>query len=189
MSYIPLTTPHWAALAPHLARTCASGRPLENPRARFDALLAHGATARPWREAAPDPREAATLARHFRRLTHAGLWERLLRALAAAAPEDPLRSLEAAICRAARRAYRLRGLALLLLARRLKLRRALPGPPWMLPDPDLSETLSADEILDPSAPPRGGITAWRKHWQALRRLRRNALGRRYVRRSLRLGWC
>jgi transposase len=188
MSYISLTTPQWQALAPHLARATCGGRPLENPRARFDALLAHCATTRPWREASADPREAATLARHYRRLTHAGLWERLLRALAEAAPDDPLSDLAPSLCRAARRAHRLRP-GLLLLARRLRVRQALNGPPWLLPDPDLSETLHADEILESSAPPRGQVTAWRRDWAALRRLRRNTLGRRHVRRSLRLGWC
>lgn len=188
MSYVPLTTPQWQALAPHLARATPGGRPLANPRARFDALLAHCATTQPWREAAADPREAATLARHYRRLTHGGLWERLLQALAAAAPDDPLRGLARAICRAARRAHRLRP-GLLLLARRLGLRAALNGPPWLLPDPDLSETLQDPEILDADPPPRGAITAWRGRWRALGRLRRNALGRRHLPRMLRLGWC
>ena len=66
---------------------------------------------------------------YFRRLTHNGLWTRLLTLLAETHPNHPLRAIEHRICRAARRAYRILGLRLILLARRLGLRSALPGPP------------------------------------------------------------
>jgi hypothetical protein len=36
------------------------------------------------------------------------------------------------------------GLRLIVLARRLGLRAALPGPPWLLPHPDLSHAVFAD---------------------------------------------
>ncbi|MFC7554057.1 hypothetical protein ACFQU7_20405 [Pseudoroseomonas wenyumeiae] len=38
--------------------------------------------------------KADTVSRYFRRLTHAGLWQKLLHALAEAAPNHPLRQLE-----------------------------------------------------------------------------------------------
>ncbi|HZH47623.1 MAG TPA: transposase, partial [Roseococcus sp.] len=69
------------------------------------------------------------------------LWQRLLIELAQTAPPHPLRTIEHFICRAARRAYRLLGLRLIVLARQLGLRAALPGPSWMLPDPDLSHAV------------------------------------------------
>jgi transposase len=187
MSYLLTPTQH-AALAPHLRHTSPAGRPLRDPRARLETLLHHAASGRPWREAAACPREAATLSQHYRRLTHAGVWERLLTALAEAPPGHPLRTLETLLCRAARRAYRIRGLALILLARRLKLRRALPGPPWLLPDPDLSETLAQPGIVAPRRPPRGQVTLWRGQCRALRRLLRWSLGRRSIPRSVRFAW-
>jgi transposase len=181
------------SLAPHLpTRTPAQrprGRPLQDsPDARLDKILHHAATDRPWREASACPREAARLSRHFRRLTHAGFWERLLTALAKAPPGHPLRAMETLICRAARRAYRIRGLALIVLVRRLKLRRALPGPPWLLPDPDLSETLLNPGILPQSPPRHGAVTAWRAACTARRRLLRWSFGRKHIRRSVRLAW-
>ena len=40
-----------------------------------------------------------------------------------------------------RRALRILGVAGIRLVRRLGLHTALPGPPWLCPDPDLSEAL------------------------------------------------
>jgi transposase len=82
-----------------------------------------------------------TVARYFRRLSHNGLWQKLLREVVTLAPSHPLRLIEHFICRAARKAYRILGLRLIALARQLGLQAALPGPPWMLPHPDLSEFL------------------------------------------------
>jgi hypothetical protein len=94
-----------------------------------------------WSHYTPPHGKADTLHRHFRRLTHAGAWTALLKRVAARRCPKPLRALRDWICAAHRRAARILGLAGIVLARRLGMLRALPGPCWMLPDPDLSETL------------------------------------------------
>jgi hypothetical protein len=58
----------------------------------------------------------------------------------------------------------------------LGLTKALPAPPWLLPDPDLSETLRR-------LPPTDAETA-----RSLARLLRFAAGRRRIPRVLRLLW-
>ena len=82
-----------------------------------------------------------TVSRQFRRWARAGLWTKLLEALAD--PHRPgltiLRHLESWICRTYRRAWRLLGVQGIGLARRLGFLSALRGPSWLLPDPDLSE--------------------------------------------------
>jgi hypothetical protein len=120
-----------------------------------------------------------TVARFFRRLTHAGFWHQLLKALAATPPNHPLRAIEHAICRVCRRAARLGGLPLLVLIRRLGLRSALPAPPWLLPDPLLSETLHRLLL---------SLRYQRDSMKSLFRLSRAALGRARIPRSVRLAW-
>ncbi|MDB5413945.1 MAG: family transposase [Rubritepida sp.] len=142
--HAPLTDAEWNAIQVHLQES-PRGRPCDL-RARFDAIFRLAATDGPWRELPAEHGIPATVARYFRRLTHTGLWERLLKALAAAPAHHPLRNLEGPICRAARRAIRLRGLSLITLARRLELKRVLPGPPWLVANPDLSKRLFALEI-------------------------------------------
>ncbi|WP_075822267.1 IS5/IS1182 family transposase, partial [Roseomonas sp. TAS13] len=124
---------------------------------------------------------------HFRRLTHAGLWEHLLKALATAAPTHPLRAIEHRICRAARRAHRILGFRLVLLARRLGLRSALPGPPWLLPDPDLSETLAHAKIPVFTGA-YGTIGPYLVLLRTLRALHRTAAGRARLPNRLRHAW-
>lgn len=137
----PLTDRQWAALRPYVERAHPQGRPMADLRHRMDGIFWLLTTDAPWREVPPEYGQAGTVARHFRRLTQAGVWERLLQALHDLGPRHPLQGLRRVIFRAARRAYRLRGLGILVLARRLKLYGALPGPAWLLPDPDLSKTL------------------------------------------------
>ncbi|MDU7522158.1 MAG: transposase, partial [Roseomonas mucosa] len=162
------------------------GRPADL-RLRMDAIFHLALTPHPWRALPPEFGKAQTVAHHFRRLTHNGLWERLLAALAKAPPNHPLRAIEHRICRAARRAYRILGLRLILLARRLDLRSALPGPPWLLPDPDLSETLHSLEI--PPFPTRyGALTAYRNGLKTLAALHRTAGGRARLPNRLRHAW-
>jgi len=50
-------------------------------RQRMDAILFLLSTDAPWRELPERYGAAGTISRHFRRLTHAGLWENLLIAL------------------------------------------------------------------------------------------------------------
>ncbi|MFT8244129.1 transposase [Roseomonas sp. BN140053] len=186
----PLSDPEWSALLPFVLHRSGPGRPIRDLRARMDAIF-HLATLRgaPWHALPARFGKPDTVSRYFRRLTHAGLWERLLHALADTAPNHPLRAIEAWICRAARRAYRIRGMALLLLARRLGFRSALRAPPWMLPDPDLSETLAPllPGTFASNRGPRGGL---RRDGpiRPLMRLLRDAAGRARIPRSVALGW-
>lgn len=182
-----LSDAEWAALLPYLLHRSPQGRPIRELRQRMDAIFHTACTHAPWREIPPEFGKPDTVSRYFRRLTHAGLWQRLLEALADAAPGHPLRAVEHFILRATRRAHRILGLPLLALIRRIGLRSALPGPPWLLPDPDLSETLARIRI--PAAPPgRGGKGRHKALLRSLGRLLRDAGGRLRIRRSVRLGW-
>jgi transposase len=173
----PLTTAEFHALLPHILPASPRGRQIGELRARLDAIFAIGTTAAPWRalEAGPAGRPD-TVARHFRRLVHAGAIHRLLTAAAQARPGTPLHDLRDRICRVARRAIRIGGLPLIALIRRLGLTKALPAPPWLLPDPILSETL---RHIVPDSPNVG---------KPLARLLRFAAGRRRIPRILRLLW-
>jgi transposase len=144
----PLSDDEWAALAPFVHRAAdAAGRPVRDPRGRLDAvfwLAAHTEPGRPpppWSALPERFGKPDTASRQFRRWAKAGLWTKLLQALAD--PGRPgiavLRRLESWICRAYRRAWRLLGVPGVALARRLGFLSALRGPSWLLPDPDLSE--------------------------------------------------
>lgn len=183
--HAPLTDEEWGALEPHLPHS-ASGRPCDL-RAHVDAFFRVAATAGAWRDLPEEYGKPDTVSRHFRRLTHAGLWERLLILLSVVPKGHVLCRLEGYICRAARRAIRIRGLRLIWLARRLKLLRALPGPPWMVADPDLSENL-----------PRM-VARRAKFWRydpkdafgflrGLKHLHSLAGGRRTIPRAIKEGW-
>lgn len=180
----PLSDAEWTALLPFLPATTGPGRPLRDARTRMDGIFWVAAAGCPWAGLPPRYGRADTVSRHFRRLSHAGLWETLLRALAAPGCPAPLQALEHWICRACRRAVRLRGIGLIALARRLGLLSALRAPPWLLPDPDLSETVrrALDSVV---ASIRRGIWAGARH-----RLRlciglfRTAGGRRRIPRCL-----
>ena len=134
--YFPLTDLQWAALLPYILPRSPQGRRIPDLRARMDAIFHLASTAGdPWKNLLPEHGHPDTVSRYFRRLTHAGLWHRLLEALADCAPNHPHRSIEYAICRATRRAARLGGPRLLLLIRQLGLRTALNGPPGSCPIP------------------------------------------------------
>lgn len=142
--WAPLSDAEWEALRPFLRAEAMPGRPIPELRARFDAILHMAVADQPWRLLPERWGKGDTVSRHFRRLTHAGLWLRLLEALAEPRCPPALRALEYWICRAARRAMRLLRMAGLTLARRLGLYTALPMVPWMMPDPDLSELVFRD---------------------------------------------
>jgi hypothetical protein len=145
--------------------------------ARLDAIFALGTTAAPWRALEAGPAgKPDTIARHFRRLVHAGAIHRLLAAAARARPGDALHDLRHRLCLVARRAIRIGGLPLIALIRRLGLTKALPAPPWLLPDPNLSETLRRIPPETPNAA------------KPLARLLRLAAGRARIPRILRLLW-
>lgn len=139
--WAPLSEEEWAALLPHLRDAALPGRPLADPRGRMDAILHMAVADLPWRLLPERFGKPDTVSRHFRRLTHAGLWLRLLEALTDRRCPPGLRAIEYWLCRAARRAMRLLQMRGLVLARRLGLYTALPMVPWMMPDPDLSEWL------------------------------------------------
>ncbi|MDB5377964.1 MAG: family transposase [Rubritepida sp.] len=87
----PLSDAEWQALLPHVLRA-ARGRPCDH-RARFDAIFRVAATDGPWSDLPEPYGKPDTISRYFRRLTHEGLWERLLLALAAAPEGHPMRGL------------------------------------------------------------------------------------------------
>lgn len=117
------------------------GRPMADPRDRLDAILRMAITGQPWHQLPPEHGKPDTVARTFRRWAHSRLWCKLLWLLGDPRCPAPLRELEYAIVRAARRAMRLMGSFAIHLARHLRLYSALPLPPWMLHDPILSESV------------------------------------------------
>lgn len=139
--WAPLTDEEWDALAFQVLRVRGPGRPLADPRARMDAMLHVAVTGKPWRLLPEDYGRPDTASRLFRRWAHAGLWSRLLERCCAPDAPPALRGLEYWLCRAARRAMRILGMAGILLAQRLGLLTALPMVPWMMPDVDLSNSL------------------------------------------------
>ena len=135
----PLADAEWEALLPFVLVRDRPGRPLRDARRRMDAVFWVAAAACPWRAVPPRFGKPDTVSRHFRRLTRAGLWERLLRALALPDTPPALLALEHWVVSACRRAARLGGSRLLVLAKRLGFLSALRAPPHLLPEPDLSE--------------------------------------------------
>ncbi len=156
----PLSDSEFAALSPFFTHQGA-GRPILDLRGRLDAIFRLVTTRDPWRDLPPEMGPWGTAHRQFRRWAHAGIWSRLLRAVAAQRAPAALRRVEHWICRAFRRALRILGLAGIALARRLGMASAVNGPFWMLPDPDLSETLLPRvlELLKPGGglPSRAAI--------------------------------
>jgi len=186
--HTPLTDLQWQTLLPYLLPRSPAGRRIGDLRTRMDGIFHIALTpGEPWKNLPARYGNAETVARYFRRLTHAGLWHRLLEALPNLPAFHPLRAIQHAILRATRRAARIGGMPLLLLIRRLGLRDALNAPPWMLPDPDLSETCAR---ALPRTLPTGAaaLAALRPRLKALAWLARAALGRRRIPRTVRLAW-
>ncbi|WP_431282216.1 transposase [Humitalea sp. 24SJ18S-53] len=180
--WCPLSDAEWLALYPHLIHRSPAGRQVGDLRARMDAIFHIACTASPWRDTPEKFGKPDTIARYFRRLTHGGLWQSLLETLVALDDDDhPLRRIESFITRACRRAHRILGLGFLVLIRRLSIRSALNGPPWLLPDPDLSERLM--RYFWPAIE-RRDMPAIR----LLKRLLRTTAGKKSIPRSVRLAW-
>lgn len=140
--WAPLTDHEWTCLSPYVARAAARPGPkVEGLRARMDAIFRIATSRDPWRALPPEYGRPDTVSRFFRRLTHDGLWQRLLAGLATGAVPAHLRALEHWICRACQRAGRILGLRFIALVRRLGFLSALKGPPHLVADPDLSETI------------------------------------------------
>jgi transposase len=138
----PLDDAEWDALLPFVLVRNRTGRPLKDARRRMDAVFWVAASGSAWRTVPPRFGKPDTVSRHFRRLTHPGLWERLLRDLARPDAPPALLAIEHWIVSACRRAARLGGPGLAALAKRLGLFSALKAPTWMLPKPDLSELVA-----------------------------------------------
>jgi len=184
----PLTPTQFLALLPYLLPRSPAGRQIGDLRARMDAIFALACTTDPWRCLPPEHGRPDTIARYFRRLTHAGLWEKLLEAIKDNHPNHPLNQVAPLIFRACRRAVRLRGLKFIALIRRLGFLQALNGPPPKLPDPELSENLRRTvKLPSPHVSPRQ-TPLYLDYLKALRRLHRRAGGIRHIPRALRLGW-
>jgi len=181
-AWAPLTDAEWGFLRPLLPGAAGAGRPILDLRARLDAIfravtLKHPGGGRgAWRQLPEEFGRHGTVARCFRRWAHLGLWTQLLGLVADRAgrrPDPLLLGLRWRICCAFRRAWRLLGLAGILLARRLGLHSALPAPSSYLPDPDLSAVYAGviaraiERIAAGLAPDAAGI--WRAAWRPPRR--------------------
>ncbi|MCB4823535.1 transposase [Roseicella aerolata] len=168
--WAPLTDAEWDILAPFFARRGA-GRPIRDLRHRVDSIFQAVTSGLPWSELRSGTLLWDTAHRQFRRWAHADLWTRLLKAVARRRCGRVLRGLRPWICAAYRRAWRLLGLRGIAIARRLGLFDALRAPPWMLPDPDLSEQAlrHLHQRLAPGQPPMARET-WRLWLKVLRRL-------------------
>ncbi|WP_431283642.1 transposase [Humitalea sp. 24SJ18S-53] len=177
----PLSDAEWQALYPFLAHRSPAGRQVGDLRSRIDAIFHVACAQAPWRDVPDRFGKPDTIARYFRRLTHGGLWQALLKALVPLDETHPLRAIQTFIFRACRRAHRILGLQFLVLIRRLGMRSALNGPPWLLPDPDLSERVMRHCW---PAIERRDITVIR----LLRKLLRTLAGKRSIPRSVRLAW-
>ena len=156
-------------------------------RARMDAIFHLACTTDPWRALPPEHGKPDTISRYFRRLTHAGLWEKLLEAIKENSPNHPLNQIAPLIFRACRRAGCVRGLKFIALIRRLGFLQALNGPPHKLPDPHLSETLRHTR-LPPAPVTEPQFNAYLAFLKAQRLLHRMAGGIRRIARQQRLGW-
>ncbi len=141
--WTPLTDAEYAALSTYTERTPGPGRPLKDPRARLDAIFRICLTNTPWSRVATDHGPTDTIHRHVRRLAHQGVWTALLKASRRRRAPLAIRRLHPWICAVYRRCIRLLGLPAIALARRLHAFRAIPGPCWYFPDPDLSERVQA----------------------------------------------
>ncbi len=184
--WAPMTDAEWKIIEPIMAAMACGmaerGRPMDtSPRERLDAIfrwatMKHEGGRAPWRLLPPEFGKPDTVSRSYRRWARAGLWPRLL--VAVALHPRRLASLAHRICCAFRRAIRLcGGLHAIVLARRLRLFSALPAPSQLLPDPDLSEIYRpiflrfAQSMIDrPWYPPK-------VVWRTLHSMHRMAGGR------------
>ncbi len=193
--WAPMTEAEWLLLRPMLPGVTngGAGRPMPHARARLDAIFRAvtlkkpDGTRAPWTDLPAEFGRAATVARLFRRWAREGLWERMLCLVSdqAGRPTPLILGLRWRVCCAFRRAWRLMGLRSLVLARRLGLYSALPGPSGRLPDPDLSaiyHPVIRDTVLRLVTEP--GWRPPRRVWSIFRGMLSVAAGCRRLRRAL-----
>ncbi|MBP0464596.1 transposase [Roseomonas sp. PWR1] len=183
-----LTPLQFHALLPFILPRSPAGRQIGDLRARMEAIFHLACTTDPWRCLPPEHGRPDTVSRYFRRLTHAGLWERLLVAIKDNDPKHPLNQIAPLIFRACRRAVRLRGLKFVALIRRLGFLQALNGPPSKVPDPDLSERMRRTVWMPPAPETPRQHDLYLDLVHTLRRMHRQASGVIHIPRALRLGW-
>jgi transposase len=83
-----LTDEQWAALAPHLPpQRAATGRPAKDHRTVVEGILWRLRTGAPWRDLPERYGPWPSVYTRFRRWQQAGVWDRVLAALQAAADE------------------------------------------------------------------------------------------------------
>jgi transposase len=83
-----LTDDQWAALTPHLPpQRAATGRPAKDHRLAVEAILWRLRTGAPWRDLPERYGPWQSAYTRFRRWQRAGVWDRVLAALQAAADE------------------------------------------------------------------------------------------------------
>ncbi len=138
----PLNDQEWHALYPYLIPRSPAGRQVGDLRRRMDAIFQVACAGQPWKDVPESAGKPDTVARYFRRLTRGGLWQKLLDALCDLDAAHPLMQIRDFIFRACRRANRMLGVKFAVLIRHLGMLSALNGPPCLMPDPDLSETLT-----------------------------------------------
>lgn len=182
-----LTPAQFQALLPYILPHSPAGRQIGDLRARMDAIFSLACTTKPWSALPPEHGKPDTISRYFRRLTHAGLWEKLLLAIKDNDPTHPLNEIAPLIFRACRRAIRLRGLRFIVLIRRLGFLAALNGPPSKIPNPYLSEKLRALRLPSPAIFLQN-LAAGLMLTKIRRGLHRLAGGVVHLTRQQRLGW-
>ena len=134
----PMTDEEWEGVMHFMVHVHPSrGRlTILGARRSLDACFHAACMDRPWRDLPGHYGQWASIARLFRRWTHAGLWKVMLRYFAKRRPG--LAAIRYWVCRAFRRAWRIQGLAGLTLARKLGMDSALRALSWSLPDSNLS---------------------------------------------------
>jgi len=185
----PLADHELYALLRHFLPGHPQGRRVAELRTRLDAVFWIAATDLPWSALPARFGRPDTVHRWFRRQCHAGSFHGILHALHDAPASDPIQRLAPRLLRACRRAAGFLGEGFVRLIQRLGLLEALPGPPWMLPNPLLARTLLRLPLPVSLDDPRtgGALTPLYVRW--LMRLHRFCVGRARVPRRLRLDWC
>jgi transposase len=140
----PLTDAEFALLDRYLPSTEGRpGRPPQDRRRTLDAIFWVACSAGPWKDLPEHLGRPDTASRALRRWAASGHMNLLLHQVATAHRDDPWRALAWRIARAWRRISRVVPLSMLMLAKRLDVRAALPAHPRWLPSPDLSETIQS----------------------------------------------
>jgi transposase len=182
-----LTPLQFHALLPFILPRSPQGRRISDLRERMNGIFHMASGADPWRCLPQRYGKPDTVCRYFRRLTQAGLWERLLVALKDCNPTHPLWEIAKGIFRACRRAVRLRGLRFIMLIRRLGFIDALNGPPDKVPNPAVFIWLKRLPFPPtPTGPVQDAI--FLDIIRILKRLHRKAGGVPRLPRATRLAW-